>query len=89
MKPRLGQSSRVREPRIDPQPLRNERDHERLIQPVDLPDGDDDSGEEEHEGDQPAEPRPEEPMEPRASGRPAAPSQSPAPRRYQVLQTGY
>ena len=60
MKPRLSQSSRVRAPRIDPQPFQNERDDERLIQPVELPDGNDDSDEEEVDGEQPAEPMQEE-----------------------------
>ena len=52
MKPRLPGGIRVREPRIDPQPPPHERDDERLTrptedaEPVDLPDGDDDSEEE-------------------------------------------
>ena len=67
MKPRLPGGIRVREPRIDPQPTPHERDDERLTrpvelpEPVELPDGEDES-EEEPDDNQPDEPRREEPM---------------------------
>ena len=68
MKPRTGQVPRLREPRLDPQPPQHERDDERLIQPVELPDGEDDSDEEEPEdGHLPADPVQEDPPGPRLS----------------------
>ena len=80
MKPRLPGGIRVREPRINPQPPSHERDDERLTrptedaEPVDLPDGDDDS-EEEPTDNQP-DPGEVAPPALRPSGRPATSSAS-------------
>ena len=84
MRPRLGQTTRIREPRIDPQPTPHERDDERLIQPVELPDDDNDSDDGDPAEDQPAEPDGVRAMPLRDRGRPATTSQSPASRRRQV-----
>ena len=84
MKPRTQGGVRVREPRIEPHPPPHEREDERLLQPVELPDGDDESDDGEPTEEQPTDPVPEEAQPPRATGRPASSTQSSSSQRRQV-----